>query len=137
MTGEADAPAADEEAIRSVIVTYQEAGRLGSRPLYREAFHPSAAVAFPSSQDEALVHQAIEEFADEVAGMVEGGAVVEERARAMTVDVAGDVAAVRVDFTLRLGDERFEGTDFMSLARVAGRWVITHKLYDMHPIEGG
>jgi hypothetical protein len=41
-----------------------------------------------------------------------------------------------VDFTLRLGDDVFEGTDFMTLARVGSRWVITHKLYDMHAVPG-
>ena len=126
--------AAAEEEIRSVIRTYQEAGRLGSRRLYRQAFHPSASISFPSDQNEGLVSQPLDAFAEEVAAMVEGGAVVEERARATTVHLAGNVAAVQVDFTLRLGDDFFEGTDFMSLARVGGRWVITHKLYDMHPV---
>lgn len=137
MAGAEEARAvADEEEIRSVIGTYQEAGRLGSRTLYRQAFHPSASISFPSDQDEGLVSQSLDAFAEEVAAMVEGGAVVQERARAMSVHLAGNVAAVRVDFTLRLGNDFFEGTDFMSLARVGGRWVITHKLYDMHPVQG-
>jgi hypothetical protein len=124
----------DEEAIRSVVGMYQEAGRLGSRTLYRQAFHPSANISFPAPGGEGLVSQSLESFAGEVAEMVEAGAVVEERARAISVHLAGNVAAVRVDFTLQLGDDFFEGTDFMSLARVEGRWVITHKLYDMLPM---
>jgi putative lumazine-binding protein len=134
--GNEERAAADEEEIRSVIGQYQEAGRLGSRALYRQAFHPSATISFPSDPDEGLSSQSLDAFAEEVATMVEGGAEVEERARAMSIHLAGNVAAARVDFTLRLGVDLFEGTDFMTLARVGGRWVITHKLYEMHAVTG-
>jgi len=124
----------DGEAIRSVIATYQEAGRLGSRELYRRAFHPDAMVCYPSAVHGILVAQPIEAFAAEVAEMVEGGTIVEEMARDLRVDVAGDVASARVDFRLRLGPDWYEGTNFLSLARIGKRWLITHKLYAMSPI---
>ena len=70
-------------------------------------------------------------FADEVAEMVEAGQVVEERTRHLEVLVAGNVAVLRVDFHLQLGDEHFEGTDFYTLARLGDSWRITQKVYDM------
>ena len=99
----------DENAIRATIGIYQEAARAGSRDLYRRAFHPDAAVCYPSREEGGLVVIAVEAFAEEVAGMFEQGVTIEETTRDLRVDVAGDVASARVDFTLRLGDEVFQG----------------------------
>jgi hypothetical protein len=123
----------DERLIREVIATYQAASHTGSLDLYRRAFHPSAVVCFPS-KDGSLVVQPIEEFAAEVAGLVADGVVVEETARSTAIRVTGAAGCAQVDFVLRIGDEVFEGTDFMSFARLGAGWVITHKLYDMAPV---
>lgn len=126
----------DDKAIRSVIATYQKAGKDGSRDLYHRAFHARAVVCYPSTDDGSLVVTPIGTFADEVAQMVEQGIEVEETARDLRVEIAGDVASVRVDFTLRIGQDTFQGTDFISLAKEYGEWVITHKLYDMRQLPG-
>ena len=127
----------DEDAIRAIIATYQEAGRLGSRELYRRAFHPSAVVCSPSNDGGSLVEKPIEAFADEVAEMVAAGVRVEETTRDLRIDVSGDVAHARIVFVLRIGDESFEGTDHMNLVRLNGAWLIAHKLYDMAPVGNG
>ena len=63
--------------------------------------------------------------------MVAAGDVVDETTRALTVDRAGPVAVLRVDFDLRLGADRFEGTDYYTVALLDGAWRITQKLYAM------
>ena len=124
----------DNDLIRAVVATYQEASRTGSVELYRRAFHSSAHVCYPSNEDGSLVVQPIEEFVAEIASLVSDGTVVEETARSITVQVAGSVASAQVDFTLRIGNQSFAGTDFMSFARLGPGWMITHKLYAMAPI---
>lgn len=123
----------DVEAIRSVIATYQRAGSEGDSELYRDAFHPGAMVSHPTEDGDRLIITSLDAFIAEVADMLEQGSEVSETARKLHIDVAGDVASARIDFTLRLGLELFEGTDFVSFARLNGRWMMVHKLYEMRP----
>jgi hypothetical protein len=66
--------------------------------------------------------------------MVAGGQVVDETTRRLSVEVAGPVASVRVDFHLQLADLHYEGTDFYALAQFGDAWRITQKLYAMAPV---
>lgn len=126
-----DARAAkDREAIKRVLEVYLEAVRTPGSDLWWQAFHPQATVVNNSRGTDDLDVWTIENFVERVERLRARVGVVEEAVRRMTIDLARHVASVRLDFTLRLGDETYEGTDFFSLARAGGKWVITHKHYD-------
>jgi len=124
--------AGDVRALTAFVGDYQDVVRRGDLAGFQQAYHPSAVVSFP--ENGVLQTTTATAFAREVADLVEQGVVVEETTRALEVAVAGDVAVIRVDFHLQIGDEHFEGTDFYSMARLDGTWVITQKLYDMAPV---
>ena len=123
----------DEAAIGALLTAYQRAVREGDAAGFGRTFHQSALVSFPDSATGALSTMTAEEFAADCVQLVADGTTVVETPRSTRIDVAGDVASARVDFHLQIGDESFAGTDFYSLARVGGRWVVTQKLYDMTP----
>jgi len=122
----------DVGVLTAFVSEYQDIVRRGDLAGFGRAYHPSAVVSFP--ENGVLQTTTAADFAREVADLVEQGVVVEETTRALDVTVAGDVAVIRVDFHLQIGDEHFDGTDFYSMARLGGAWVITQKLYDMAPV---
>jgi ketosteroid isomerase-like protein len=126
----------DDAAIRELLAEYREAVRNGDFDVMSAKFHPDAVVCYPDHESETLASSTAQQFATEVAEMVASGMAVVETALATHVDGAGAVALARVDFHLQLGEEYFRGTDFFTLARLAGRWQIVQKLYDMNPAPG-
>ena len=73
-------------------------------------------------------------FADEVAKTVELGDVVQEKTLHLKIEIAGNVALLRVDFSLQIGGDHFRGTDFYTLAKLGTEWRITQKLYEMQQV---
>jgi hypothetical protein len=120
----------DREEIEAAIATYLEWVRTGDPALRTRVFHRDATVVNASRGDGDVAVWPIVEFARRVERLRSEVGVVEETARSTQIDVARLVASVRLDFNLRLGDQTFSGTDFFSLARADGRWLITHKNYD-------
>jgi hypothetical protein len=102
----------------------------GKRELLPLAFQPSATVVNATRGDRAVGVWPIGEFVDRVESLRERVGIVEETARHIRVEVARHVAAVRLDYTLRVGDDTAEGTDYFALARCGDRWLITHNHYD-------
>lgn len=131
MEGQQGVDGRADEVLRTLVQEYQAALREGDGSTLLRLFHPSAEVTYPEGGQ--LVRTRAEDFVAEVATMVAAGEVVDERARAVHVDVAGPVAVVRVDFHLQLGEEHYEGTDLYTLAALEGAWRITQKLYTMEP----
>lgn len=113
-----------------MIEVYLEAVRTPQSSLWRQAFHPQATVVNDSQGTHDLEVWPIDSFIERVERLRSRVGVVEETVRHLSVDLARHVASVRLDFTLRLGDEEYEGTDYFSLARAGRNWVITHKHYD-------
>lgn len=120
---------ADRQAVQTVIATYLEAVRTGNRALFAQAFDPASTVSHCAAVDGKLETVSITGFMDEVDELLGQLSVVEETPRDMRIDIAGCVASVRLDFSLRLGADESTGTDFFSLAKTGTGWIITHKLY--------
>ena len=130
MTETTNDPQADEDAVRSTLDAYFEWSRTGSDETFARAFHPQATVVNASNGDARVTAWTGQQFAEGVAALREAAGGVEESARAISVEVIGNVACARVEFDLQIGDTRNVGTEYMTVARVGDRWLITHKAYD-------
>ena len=114
----------DEAAIRQTIQYYFDGGQHRDSVALRKAFHPDARMLF--ARDGKLVVVPIGEYIARVAGSaLKPGEVDSTRRRVTFVDVAGDAAMATVEL------ERPDAvvTDYMSLLKVDGRWLIVTKIF--------
>jgi protease I len=126
LAGAADlrARGADEAAVRQTVQHYFDGGRNRDSVALRKAFHPEARMLFV--RDGQLVRVPIGEYIARVAAdRLEPGEVDSTKRRVSSVDVTGDAAIARLEL------ERPDAllTDYMSLLRVNGRWVIVNKIF--------
>ena len=120
----------DEGAVRSTLDAYFEWSRTGSDETFARAFPPQATVVNASNGDDKVAAWTAQQFADGVAALRKASGQVEETARSLSIEVAGNIASARVEFDLQIGDTMHVGTEYLTLARVGDRWLITHKAYD-------
>jgi protease I len=126
LTGAADLSArwADEAAIRQTVQYYFDGGKNRDSVALRKAFHPDARMLF--AKDGKLVVVPIGEYIARVAeNKLKPGEVDSTKRRVTSVDVAGDAAIARLELERR--DALL--TDYMSLLKVDGRWVIVNKIF--------
>jgi hypothetical protein len=126
LTGAADLSArwADEAAIRQTVQYYFDGGKNRDSVALRKAFHPNARMLF--AKDGKLVVVPIGEYIARVAeNKLKPGEVDSTKRRVTSVDVAGDAAIARLELERR--DALL--TDYMSLLKVDGRWVIVNKIF--------
>ena len=114
---------ADEAAIRRTVQYYFDGGKNRDSVALRKAFHPDARMLFVRDGQLAVVP--IGEYIARVAGDKPPGETDSTRRRVTSVDVAGDAAVARLEL------ERPDAllTDYMSLLKVDGRWVIVNKIF--------
>jgi len=128
---------ADLTAIGQTVAAYLEWSRTGAEGAFGEAFHPAATVVNASNGDDKVLPWTVQQFAAGVERLRATHGMVEETARSTAVDLAGNVASVRIDFDLKIGSDLHVGTDFLVLARVGDRWLITQKVYSSdRPYKG-
>ena len=126
LTGAADLSArwADEAAIRQTVQYYFDGGKNRDSVALRKAFHPDARMLF--AKDGKLVVVPIGEYIARVAeNKLKPGEVDSTKRRVTSVDVAGDAAIASLELERR--DALL--TDYMSLLKVDGRWVIVNKIF--------
>jgi hypothetical protein len=126
LAGAADLSArwADEAAIRQTVQYYFDGGKNRDSVALRKAFHPEARMLF--AKDGKLVVVPIGEYIARVAGTKpKPGEVDSTTRRVAEVDVAGDAAIAKLEL------ERPDAflTDYMSLLKVDGRWMIVNKIF--------
>lgn len=126
LAGAADLSArwADEAAIRQTVQYYFDGGKNRDSVALRKAFHPDARMLFV--RDGRLVVLPIGEYIARVGeNKLKPGEVDSTKRRVTSVDVAGDAGVARLEL------ERPDAlvTDYMSLLKVAGRWVIVNKIF--------
>jgi protease I len=126
LAGAADLNArwADEAAIRQTVQYYFDGGKNRDSVALRKAFHPDARMLFVRDGQLAVVP--IGEYIARVAGdKPKPGETDSTRRRVTSVDVAGDAAMARLEL------ERPDAllTDYMSLLKLDGRWVIVNKIF--------
>ena len=115
---------ADEAAIRQTVQHYFDGGRNRDSLALRKAFHPEARMLF--AREGKLVVVPIGEYITRVGSeKLEPGEVDSTQRKVVSVDVVGDAAVAKLELK-RLGALL---TDYMSLLKVDGRWLIVNKIF--------
>ncbi|KQQ38474.1 hypothetical protein ASG19_05385 [Rhizobium sp. Leaf306] len=116
----------EEQAVQSVVHLYVDGMTFAHEGALRKAFHPKASII--GNYDNAVEWLSVAEFVAAVASEGPAPAGTQPLIEIIALDIAGDAASVK------LIDE-FAGlrfTDYLSLLKVNGRWVIVSKLYHLH-----
>jgi hypothetical protein len=115
---------ADEAAVRQTVQYYFDGGRNRDSVTLRKAFHPEARMLF--ARDGKLAVVPIGEYISRVGSeQRKPGEVDSTERRVVSVDVVGDAAVAKLEL------KRPEAllTDYMSLLKVDGRWLIVNKIF--------
>ncbi|EJM65142.1 nuclear transport factor 2 family protein [Pseudomonas sp. GM55] len=113
----------DTEQINQVVRHYVEGMVFANEALLRQAFHPDCRII--GHFQKVLEWASLDEFVVAIKAEIPAPAGTQPFWQVINLDVTGDAAAVKVidDFA----GIRF--TDYLSLLKVDGRWVIINKLY--------
>jgi len=115
---------ADEAAIRQTVQYYFDGGKNRDSLTLRKAFHPDARMLF--ARDGKLVVVPIGEYITRVGSeRLKPGEVDSTERKVVSVDVVGDAAVAK----LELNRPSAVLTDYMSLLKVDGRWLIVNKIF--------
>jgi hypothetical protein len=115
---------ADEAAIRQTVQYYFDGGKNRDSLTLRKAFHPEARMLFV--RDGKLTVVPIGEYITRVGSdRREPGEVDSTERKVISVDVVGDAAVAKLK--LKRPDALL--TDYMSLLKVDGRWLIVNKIF--------
>jgi hypothetical protein len=115
----------DEAAIRQTVQLYFDGGTK-----LNDAFHPDARMLYVKEGKFQLVP-----IGDFIAKSIaysskpKDAAAVDPVKRVASVDVAGNAAVAKLEIT----KPGWVVTDYMSLLKVDGRWVIVNKIFDSAP----
>ncbi|WOS63032.1 nuclear transport factor 2 family protein [Sinorhizobium fredii] len=116
----------DEQAISAVVHLYVDGMAFANEAALRKAFHPSASIVGNYKDSvEWLTRDAF------IAAVSKEGSAPPETQPMMEVDlihVTGDTASVKV--IDEFGGSRY--TDYLSLLKVDGRWLIVNKVWHRH-----
>ena len=113
-----------EDQVRAALQSYLQGQATGDPAHYRRVFHPDARLH--GVRDGRPEQRSLTEYL----AMQSGRAASDEaqRRRSITeVRVTGDAAIA----TILLNYPRAVTTDYMSMVRENGRWLIVHKLYNV------
>ncbi len=116
---------ADMQQIQALMKTYIEGARNGSSDHLRPIFHDIATICGYVGPD--LFASPIEGF---YAWHDGNGAAPDVEAGDMRIDIEGTAASVRIEIDNWTG-HRF--TDFFTLVKIDGRWLILSKVFYLHP----
>ena len=115
---------ADEAAIRQTVQYYFDGGKNRDSLTLRKAFHPEARMLF--AREGKLVAVPIGEYITRVGSeSLKPGEVDSTERKVVSVDVVGDAAVAK----LELKRPNAVLTDYMSLLKVEGRWLIVNKIF--------
>jgi hypothetical protein len=117
--------ASDREAITKTIDTYVKGGKSGKSDDMKPAFHPGATM-FGYVEDQ-LLGGSIQNLYD---WNDKNGAATELESRISSIDIAGNIAMVRLELDNWTG-HKF--TDMFTLLKTDGDWRIISKVFYLHP----
>jgi hypothetical protein len=117
----------DEQSVEAVVHLYVDGMALAHEGALRKAFHPRASII--GNYDGKVEWLSLEDFIDAVTA--EGASTSGSQAliQIESLDVTGDAATVKV--VDEFAGMRF--SDYLSLLKVDGRWLIVSKVYHLHP----
>lgn len=116
------------ELVRSTVEDYLQGSYAGDVEKLRKAFHPQASVIGNFGKN--FMYSNLEEFLAWVAGSPKASESDQEYDMTLvSIDITGDAAMAKVN-DMFLG---FRFTDYLSLVKVGGAWVIVNKTYHLYP----
>ncbi|MDE1159967.1 MAG: nuclear transport factor 2 family protein [Neorhizobium sp.] len=116
----------EDQAVEAVVHLYVEGMAFAHEGALRKAFHPRASII--GNYEGAVEWLSLDEF---VAAVISEGAApagTQPVIQIETLDVTGDTACVKV--VDHFAGMRF--SDYLSLLKIDGRWMIVGKLYHLH-----
>jgi hypothetical protein len=116
----ASAQESEEAAVRAAIEHYFQGHATGQGEHFRKVFHPDAKLFF--MRDGKLTQWTAEEFISRAAGKPAADEAQRKR-KIDNIDITGDSAVVKL--TLDYPSVVF--TDYMSMLKIDGRWMIVNK----------
>lgn len=116
----------EEQAIRAVIHLYVDGMAFGNEPALKKAFHPRAAVI--GNYQNAVEWLSRDEFIAAILAETPAAPDTQPLMDIGMIDIEGDAASVKV--VDEFAGMRF--SDYLSLLKVDGRWVIVNKVYHLH-----
>ncbi len=120
-----------ETEINKTVETYLEAVKTGNSEGFNRAFYPDSVVINAGENDPAKAVVSIHDFAAKMKASHDSGTPIEEIPLSTTVNHIANVANVRLDFELRIGDKKLYGTDYLNMVKRDGMWRISQKIYDI------
>lgn len=116
----------DEQSVQSVVHLYVDGMTFAHEGALRKAFHPKASII--GNYENAVEWLTLDEFVVAVASEGAASPGTQPLIEILSLDVTGDAASVKVI-------DAFAGlkfTDYLSLLKVNGHWLIVSKLYHLH-----
>ncbi|WEX77663.1 nuclear transport factor 2 family protein [Sinorhizobium numidicum] len=116
----------EEQAINAVVHLYVDGMAFANEAALRKAFHPNASIV--GNQGGAAEWLTRDDF---IAAILKEGSAPPETQPVMDVEmihITGDAASVKVV-------DEFAGsryTDYLSLLKIEGRWLIVNKVWHIH-----
>jgi hypothetical protein len=120
-----------EKETRETIEAYLKGIKTGDLECFERAFYSDSVVINASEEDPSKAVIPISDFAASVKARHDSGTPVEEIPLGITMSQVANVANVRLDFKLRIGETKLFGTDYFNMVRREGVWRISQKIYDV------
>ncbi|WP_105417177.1 nuclear transport factor 2 family protein [Neorhizobium sp. T25_27] len=116
----------EERAVQAVIHLYVDGMTFAHEAALRKAFHPKACII--GNYDGAVEWLSLDDFIGAVTSEGAAPADTQPLIQIEALDVTGDAATAKV--VDQFAGMRF--SDYLSLLKIDGRWVIVNKLYHLH-----
>ncbi|HEV7308649.1 nuclear transport factor 2 family protein [Ensifer sp.] len=116
----------DEQAISAVVHLYVDGMAFANEGALRKAFHHDAAII--GNYNGALEWMTRDGFIKAILDTGASPPGTQPEMDVQTIDITGDAANVKVVDSF--AGERF--TDYLSLVKIDGRWLIVNKIYHLH-----
>lgn len=116
----------EEQAIQAVVHLYVDGMAFAHEAAVRKAFHPKASIV--GNYEGRVEWLSVDEFIAAVIAQGSATAGSQPLLQIESLDVTGDTATVKI--VDEFAGMRF--SDYLSLLKVDGRWLIVSKLYYLH-----
>ena len=116
----------DEQAIGAVVHLYVDGMAFGNEAALRKAFHSNARII--GNYEGAVEWLSRDEFIAAILDEAPAPPGTQPLMEIEMIDISGDAACVKV--TDEFAGMRF--TDYLSMVKVEGRWIIVNKVYHLH-----
>lgn len=116
----------EEQSVQAVVHLYVDGMTFAHEGALRKAFHPKASII--GNHRGNIEWLTLEAFIAAVASEGSAPPGTQPLIQIETLDVTGDAATVKV--VDEMSGVRF--SDYLSLLKIDGRWMIVNKLYHLH-----